>query len=203
MARRATAGSVGPNDLVEETALAEDLIEHDLDVMGSVPIAMAVEASRGLQDAVQLDAPRPHEVEVGRGGRVAVGEGAFLPRLAARGLRSCGSSERGGRYRSSRCTRRATGQAGRGCPRRRSRGCQRTAIVVCSWSVPREQRIVRALLLYPQQRGRQAAAAWVALALPVFAIHTGKASAAQPLAVSRAQTLAKPVPPAPRRAGAP
>lgn len=54
-----------PNDFINELVLAEDLIHHNFDVMGSVPIAVIVEGACILENAVQFYATGPHEIDIG------------------------------------------------------------------------------------------------------------------------------------------
>lgn len=56
-----------PNDFVNEVVLAEDLVEHHLDVMAGVPVAVIIEAAGFLEHAVQLEAARAHVVDVSFG----------------------------------------------------------------------------------------------------------------------------------------
>ena len=58
------------------------LIEHDLDVVAGVPVAVVIKAAGLFEDAGQLHAARPHVVNVGAGGFVAVFKGALLLGLA-------------------------------------------------------------------------------------------------------------------------
>ena len=67
-----------PNYLIEKVILPENLIEHDLGVVGGVPVAVVVEAAGLLEDAGQFHAARAHEVDVGLRAGVAVLEGALL-----------------------------------------------------------------------------------------------------------------------------
>ena len=50
-----------PNDFVLEIILPKDLVEHDLDVVAGVPVAVVVEAAGLFEDAGELDAARAHE----------------------------------------------------------------------------------------------------------------------------------------------
>jgi hypothetical protein len=65
-----------------ETAFTQNLIQHDLDVMRSVPIAVVVETASFLQDASQLHAAGPHEIDVRFCGFVTVLEGTLFFRFA-------------------------------------------------------------------------------------------------------------------------
>ncbi len=67
-----------PDDLVLEVHLAEELVEHHLDVVTGVPVAVIVKAARAFEDAGELLAARAHEFDVGLGGRVAIVERALL-----------------------------------------------------------------------------------------------------------------------------
>ena len=53
-----------PNDLVNKLVLPENLVQHDLDIVAGVPVAVVVERAGFLQDAVHLHAPGPHEVDI-------------------------------------------------------------------------------------------------------------------------------------------
>src|SRR6266481_1516036 len=53
-----------PDDFVSKEVLAENLVEHDFDIMTGVPIAVVVEAAGFLQNTVQLDATRAHKLDV-------------------------------------------------------------------------------------------------------------------------------------------
>ncbi|MBN1508156.1 MAG: hypothetical protein JW955_14995 [Sedimentisphaerales bacterium] len=75
-----------PNDLVRETVLSEDLIEHDFDVVGGMPVAVVVEGAGLLEDSAELDATGAHEVDVSGGGGVTVFKSAFLLCLAPEDL---------------------------------------------------------------------------------------------------------------------
>jgi hypothetical protein len=75
-----------PDDLALERVLPHDLVEHDLDVVGGVPVAVVIEGSGLLEDAGEFDAARAHVVDVGLRGLVAVLEGALLLRLAPEDL---------------------------------------------------------------------------------------------------------------------
>jgi len=70
-----------PNDFIDEIVLAENLVEHDFDVMASVPVAVVIEAASFLKHPVQLDAAGPHVFNVRLGRFVPVFEGAFLFRF--------------------------------------------------------------------------------------------------------------------------
>src|SRR5205807_2280422 len=71
-----------PDDFVLEVVLPQDLVEHYLDVMTRVPVAVVVEASRFLEYAGQFHAPWPHVADVCLRGTVPVLEGAGLLGLA-------------------------------------------------------------------------------------------------------------------------
>ena len=51
---------------------AENLVEHDLDVVAGVPVAVVIKAAGRFEDAGELHAARAHVVNVGAGGFVAV-----------------------------------------------------------------------------------------------------------------------------------
>jgi hypothetical protein len=67
---------------VSKEVLAENLVEHDFDVVAGVPVAVVIEAAGFLEHAVQFDAARAHVLDVGLGRFVAVFEAALLLRLA-------------------------------------------------------------------------------------------------------------------------
>lgn len=71
-----------PDDFVVKLILAENLVEHDFDVMAGVPVTVIIEAAGLLENAVQFDTTRPHVVDVGLGRFVSIFEAAFLFRLA-------------------------------------------------------------------------------------------------------------------------
>ena len=71
-------GCAPPHQLVLELILAENLVEHDFDVVGGVPIAVVVEGACFLEDSMQFDAPGAHEFDIGLSRGVAVFEGAFF-----------------------------------------------------------------------------------------------------------------------------
>ena len=54
------------------------MIEHHFHVMRGVPVAVVVEVAGLFQHAGELDAPRPHVVDVGLGALVSVFKGALL-----------------------------------------------------------------------------------------------------------------------------
>lgn len=70
-----------PDDFVLKIVFAENLVEHHFDVVRGVPVAVVVKTSGLFQDASQLDAPRPHEFDIGLRGSVTILERSFLPRL--------------------------------------------------------------------------------------------------------------------------
>lgn len=53
-----------PDDLVHEVGLAEYLVHHHLEIVRGVPIAMQVEGTRVLEDAVHLHYAFLHPVDV-------------------------------------------------------------------------------------------------------------------------------------------
>ncbi len=63
-----------PHNLVDEIILAENLVEHDFDVMAGVPIAVVVEAPGFLEHTMQLDTARAHVLDVSLGRFVPVSE---------------------------------------------------------------------------------------------------------------------------------
>src|SRR4051812_40333906 len=69
-----------PDDLVLEVILPEDPVEHHLDVMAGVPVAVIVETAGLLQDAMEFHATRNHEVDVGSRRFVPILEGPLLLR---------------------------------------------------------------------------------------------------------------------------
>ena len=71
-----------PNDFTLKIILAENLVEHDLDVVAGVPVAVVIKAAGLFEDAGELHAARAHVVNVGPGGFVAVFKGALLLGLA-------------------------------------------------------------------------------------------------------------------------
>ena len=64
----------------------KNLIEHHLDVMAGVPIAVIVKAAGLIENPRQLDASGAHKFDVGLRGFMAVVKGAFLLRLAPEDL---------------------------------------------------------------------------------------------------------------------
>ena len=78
-----------PDNFVYEIVLAENLVEHHLDVVAGVPVAVVVEAAGLLEHAGQFDAARAHEVDVGLRRFVAVLERSASPSSRPRRLRSC------------------------------------------------------------------------------------------------------------------
>src|SRR5271167_2999936 len=71
-----------PNDLVNKVVLPKDHIQHDLNVMRGVPVAVIVKRSRLLQDSRYLDTPRPHKFDVRLSRFVTILKGTLLLRLA-------------------------------------------------------------------------------------------------------------------------
>ena len=53
-----------PDDFVSKQVLAENLVEHDFDVVAGMPVAMVVKAAGFFQYAVQLDTARAHKFDV-------------------------------------------------------------------------------------------------------------------------------------------
>ena len=87
------AVSVGsfPNHFVLKLILAENLVEHEFDVVAGMPIAVIVEAASFLEHAMQLDAAQPHVVDIDLGRRMTIFE-ASLPSSHPKTLRSSGSN---------------------------------------------------------------------------------------------------------------
>jgi hypothetical protein len=75
-----------PDNLILKIVLTENLIEHHLDVMAGVPVAVIVKAAGLFENARQLDAAGPHELDVGLRGFVPVVKGPLLFRLAPEDL---------------------------------------------------------------------------------------------------------------------
>ena len=75
-----------PNYFVYEIIFAENLVEHDFDVVAGVPIAVVIKAAGLFEDAGELHATRAHVVNVGAGGFVAVVKGALLLGFAPKDL---------------------------------------------------------------------------------------------------------------------
>jgi len=75
-----------PDNLIHKAIFPEDLVEHDFDVVGGVPIAVVVEGAGFLEDAPQLDAAGAHVVDVCLRASVAVLEGPLLLRLTPEDL---------------------------------------------------------------------------------------------------------------------
>ena len=71
-------------------------VEHDLDVVAGVPVAVVIKAAGLFEDARQLQAARAHVVNVGLGVLVAVFKGALLPGLAPEDLVVAVGVEKGG-----------------------------------------------------------------------------------------------------------
>ncbi len=71
-----------PNNFVLKLVLAENLVEHDFDVVAGVPVAVVIEAASHFEHAVQLAAARSHVLDVGLGRFMPICEAAFLLRLA-------------------------------------------------------------------------------------------------------------------------
>src|SRR5690348_459750 len=53
-----------PNHLILKIVLAKNLVQHDFDVMRSMPIAVIVEAPRWLQNAREFHTTRTHEIDI-------------------------------------------------------------------------------------------------------------------------------------------
>ena len=84
-----------PNNFVLKVIFPENLVEHDLDVVAGVPVAVVVKASGLLEHAGQFDASRVHVADVGLSGGVTVIEGPLLLVLAPEGLVIAIAVERG------------------------------------------------------------------------------------------------------------
>jgi len=65
-----------------EIIFAENLVEHDLDVVAGVPVAVVIKAAGFFEDAGELHAARAHVVNVSPGVLVAVFKGALPLGLA-------------------------------------------------------------------------------------------------------------------------
>ena len=57
---------------------SQNLVEHDLDVVAGVPVAVVIKAAGLFEDAGELHAARAHVVNVGLGVLVAVFKGALF-----------------------------------------------------------------------------------------------------------------------------
>ena len=75
-----------PHDFVDEIVFPEGLVEHHLDVVGGVPVAVIVEGAGGLKNTAQLDTAGAHEINVGLGALVAILKGPLLLGLAPEDL---------------------------------------------------------------------------------------------------------------------
>src|ERR1035437_8112530 len=69
-------------DVVAIIVLPENLVEHDLDVVAGVPVAVVIKAAGRFEDAGELHAARAQVVNVSLGVFVAVFKGALLLGLA-------------------------------------------------------------------------------------------------------------------------
>ena len=65
-----------PNNVVLKIILADDLIEHNLDVVACMPVAVIVKAARLLEHARHLNTARSHELDISLGRSVSVLKGA-------------------------------------------------------------------------------------------------------------------------------
>lgn len=74
---RACASAL-PDDFVAKVAVAKNLVEHHLDVVARVIVAVVVETPCGLEDAGEFHAARPHVVDVRLCALVPVVEGPLL-----------------------------------------------------------------------------------------------------------------------------
>jgi len=77
---------VRANYFIYEIIFAENLVEHDLDVVAGVPVAVVIKAAGLFEDAGELHAARAHVVNVSLGVLVAVFKGALLLGLAPKDL---------------------------------------------------------------------------------------------------------------------
>src|ERR1039457_1320791 len=68
--------------LTDFLIFAENLVEHDLDVVAGVPVAVVIKAAGLFEDAGELHAARAQVVNVSLGVLVAVFKGALLLGLA-------------------------------------------------------------------------------------------------------------------------
>ena len=71
-----------PDDFALKIIFAENLVEHDFDVVAGVPVAVVIKAAGLFEDAGELHAARAHVVNVSLGGFVAVFKGALLAGFA-------------------------------------------------------------------------------------------------------------------------
>src|ERR1039458_3566921 len=71
-----------PDNLALEIVFAKNLIQHHLDVMAGVPVAVIVKAASLLENPRQLHAAGAHELDVSLRGFMAVVKGPLLLRLA-------------------------------------------------------------------------------------------------------------------------
>ena len=75
-----------PDYLVDEIILSENLVQHDLDIMRGVPIAVVIKRPCILQNAGYFHTTRPHDVDVGSRRFVPIFKGALLFRLTPKHL---------------------------------------------------------------------------------------------------------------------
>src|SRR5258705_11571673 len=68
--------------LILKIILSKNLVEHDLDVVAGVPVAVVIKAAGLFEDAGELHAARAHVVNVSLGVLVAVFKGTLLLGLA-------------------------------------------------------------------------------------------------------------------------
>src|SRR5882724_11085224 len=71
-----------PGNFVDEVIFSENLVEHDLNVVRGVPVAMVVEAARLLEDSRHFHAPWTHELDIDLGGFMSILECPLLFRFA-------------------------------------------------------------------------------------------------------------------------
>jgi|SRR3990172_8664940 len=75
-----------PDDLVLKVIRPENIVEHHLDVMTRVPVAMVKEVARLLQHTVQFPDARTHVGDIRQRVAVAVVKSAFLGGIAPKHL---------------------------------------------------------------------------------------------------------------------
>ena len=71
-----------PNNFVLKVIFPENLVEHDLDVVAGVPVAVVIKAAGLFEDAGELHAARAQIVNVSLGVLVVAFKGALLLGLA-------------------------------------------------------------------------------------------------------------------------
>ena len=75
-----------PDDFALKIIFAENLVEHDFDVVAGVPVAVVIKAAGLFEDTGQFHAAGAHEIHVGLGAGVAVVKGALLAGLTPKDL---------------------------------------------------------------------------------------------------------------------